>query len=224
VAEWASCGDAVAYEGVSYPTVEIATQCWMAKNLNVGTMVIGSDGQDGSSDSIEKYCYDDDPANCVTYGGLYTWNEAMGGETDETSRGICPDGWHIPSDPEYVELIDNLGDGSCSEYPAGNYPAETVCGSPAGDLLKAPGLCQGRTPCGDTGFNGLLNGWSTGSGAAISYIQLGTMGGLWTSSSIINEAWRRSLALDQSGVDGSYFWTQKSDARAVRCVKDNEVY
>jgi uncharacterized protein (TIGR02145 family) len=113
-----ACGQAVSYAGETYPTVQIGTQCWFAKNLNVGTM-IGSGDQTNNS-TLEKYCYNNDPANCTTYGGLYQWAEAVqyqNGASNTTSpnpaftgnvRGICPTGWHLPSDAEYCTLTTFL--------------------------------------------------------------------------------------------------------------------
>jgi uncharacterized protein (TIGR02145 family) len=117
-----ACGQAVSYAGESYPTVQIGTQCWFAKNLNVGTMINSSASVDSQTNNgvIEKYCYNNDPANCTTYGGLYQWAEAVqyqNGASNTTSpnpaitgnvRGICPNGWHLPSDAEYCTLTTFL--------------------------------------------------------------------------------------------------------------------
>ncbi|MFO7707184.1 MAG: FISUMP domain-containing protein [Desulfobacterales bacterium] len=222
VAEWAVCGDVLTYAGENYPTIQIGGQCWFAKNLNVGTMALGNEGQGASCVDIVKFCYDDMLSNCTGYGGIYTWNQAMCGAATEGAQGICPEGWHVPSDPEYVELSDFLGDGSTYPYPGGNYPTQTFTGSPAGDRLKLAGLCQGRVPCGDSGFDALLGGVSYYDGGIV-YNALGTMGSFWTSSLVTwngVEAWRRGVDINYSGVDGSYFWTSVSSGRSVRCVKD----
>ncbi|MDK2899323.1 MAG: hypothetical protein PWQ10_510, partial [Patescibacteria group bacterium] len=54
----------------------IGTQTWAKKNLNVGTKIAGTTEQTNNS-TIEKYCYNNDEANCTTYGALYQWDEAM---------------------------------------------------------------------------------------------------------------------------------------------------
>nr|NQU91051.1 hypothetical protein [Bacteroidota bacterium] len=66
----------VTHYGQIYETIQIGGQCWLKENLNTGTMI---DYQvlPWLDDQIEKYCYDNDPANCETYGGLYHWWEAM---------------------------------------------------------------------------------------------------------------------------------------------------
>ena len=98
-----TCGDEIRYEGQTYHTVLIGTQCWMKENLNVGTMISGSSNQANNS-IIEKYCYNNDQNNCTTYGGLYQWQEAMQYVTNQGARGICPEGWHIPSQNDHQIL------------------------------------------------------------------------------------------------------------------------
>ncbi|MBE0640546.1 MAG: hypothetical protein IH599_00840, partial [Bacteroidales bacterium] len=71
-----------ARDGQKYPVVGIGNQCWMARNLNIGTMVSSVTGEGWHSDQtnngiIEKYCHNNDSANCVIYGGLYEWAEMM---------------------------------------------------------------------------------------------------------------------------------------------------
>lgn len=99
----------VEYDGYTYKTVGIGTQLWMAENLRATT------GIDSS------WCYNDEPKNCEIYGRLYTWSTAMGIDEKyqtqsatkagvisriENNRGICPEGWHIPSDDEWQTLFD----------------------------------------------------------------------------------------------------------------------
>lgn len=91
------------------PGVKIGNQCWMAKNLNVGTMVnshyLVDDGNGtvvyGTTVNgvIEKYCYDDTSSNCDIFGGLYEWEELQDG------GDICPSGWRVPEDQDFIELL-----------------------------------------------------------------------------------------------------------------------
>lgn len=94
------CRDA---DGNVYKTARFVNQRWMVENLNVGTM-INSDERPSDNDVIEKYCYDDNPANCNRYGGLYTWDEMMKYTKIGKAQGICPDGYHIPIAAEWTEL------------------------------------------------------------------------------------------------------------------------
>lgn len=100
-----------------YDTIQIGNQCWMKKNLNVGTRIDGIVRQGDYANGIQKYCYSDSEANCDTDGGLYQWHMATGKDQlcDDfdcathpnnacctvPTQGICPSGWHIPS---FVEL------------------------------------------------------------------------------------------------------------------------
>ncbi|MDP3150773.1 MAG: FISUMP domain-containing protein [Ignavibacteria bacterium] len=104
----------VTYEGKTYNTVQVGTQCWLKENLDVGvykpsahTKYVHSDvTNDGI---IEKYCYGNNEANCGTYGGLYDWNEAMAYSTTPGTKGICPTGWHIPTRTEFETLRATVG-------------------------------------------------------------------------------------------------------------------
>jgi uncharacterized protein (TIGR02145 family) len=102
----ASCGSALvdARDGRSYPTIGIGDQCWMARNLDHGSVVPDARPRDASA--VEKTCYGNDPESCRAYGGLYTWDEA---------RGACPAGWHLPSRGEWETLAAHLGTATAGE-------------------------------------------------------------------------------------------------------------
>jgi uncharacterized protein (TIGR02145 family) len=105
----------VLYGGQTYNTVQIGTQCWLKENLNIGTRINGTLDQTNNG-VIEKYCYDNNESNCTTYGGLYQWGEVvqyLNGASNSTVwnpipndnvQGICPQGWHIPTDSEWCIL------------------------------------------------------------------------------------------------------------------------
>ena len=104
-----NCGDMLidTRDGNTYQTVLIGSQCWMAENLNLGDMIIHTNNQTNNG-QYEKYCPGDSLSNCDTYGGLYQWNETMQ-YSSASNRGICPNGWHVPSDSEWKELEMALG-------------------------------------------------------------------------------------------------------------------
>jgi uncharacterized protein (TIGR02145 family) len=90
-----------------YKVVRIGTQTWMAENLNIGSVIEIHQEQENNG-IIEKWCYD-----CNIYGGLYNWYEAMQNSPADTgvvgtTQGICPVGWHIPTQKEVVILSDYL--------------------------------------------------------------------------------------------------------------------
>lgn len=98
----------------TYTTVLIGTQCWLRQNLNLGvfasSIYSGDSHTDVSSDSVvEKYCFKNDTNYCKIFGGLYDWNEMMVYSTTQGSKGICPNGWHIPSDADWKILETTLG-------------------------------------------------------------------------------------------------------------------
>jgi uncharacterized protein (TIGR02145 family) len=100
----------ISYGGQTYNTILIGNQCWLKENLNIGQMIDNVFSQTDNG-VIEKYCYGNNPMNCGIYGGLYVWNEAMQYTTQPGSQGICPSGWHIPTDDEWKILegnVDNL--------------------------------------------------------------------------------------------------------------------
>jgi uncharacterized protein (TIGR02145 family) len=116
-----SCTDS---DGNHYATVKIGTgrfeQFWMAENLKVGT-AIDSTQLPSDNGIIEYYCYQDNLGLCAVYGGLYKWNEMMNYSTAEGSQGICPVGWHVPTNQEFYDLEIFLG----GMYVAGGKLKET---------------------------------------------------------------------------------------------------
>jgi uncharacterized protein (TIGR02145 family) len=99
----------IIYGGKTYHTLLIGSQCWLKENLNIGTRIDGIQNQDTTNGQIEKYCYDDNESNCDTYGGLYQWNEIMMGSTTPGAQGICPSGWHVPTNTDWTLLVTYLG-------------------------------------------------------------------------------------------------------------------
>lgn len=89
----------------------------MVENLNVGTMINSivqqTQGIDNTNLNVEKYCYENNSANCSKYGGLYLWDEMMAYGTSKMAapgpQGICPTGWHVPVDIEWICLEKTVG-------------------------------------------------------------------------------------------------------------------
>lgn len=90
-------------EGNSYKTTIVGDRVWMAENLKVTT--------NSNGDSIKFF----QNADSAELGILYTWNVAMDGSADEGAQGLCPDGWHIPSNEELQDLSTNLCNDSIVE-------------------------------------------------------------------------------------------------------------
>jgi uncharacterized protein (TIGR02145 family) len=207
-----SCGGIIEIDGKKYKTVQIVTQCWLAENLNTGTKINSSIEQTNNR-LIEKYCYNDDEFNCNIYGGLYCWDEMMNYNynPDENGnyKGICPSGWHLPSDNEWQTLIDYLG----GEEVAGGKMKEsgiTHWLEPnTGAAYKEPFIATN-----ESGFTALPGGDIMGSSRYIGDVVL-----FW-SSSIKNPgyAWNRELAHDKAKVYRSSEYIKFG--YSVRCLKD----
>lgn len=101
-----TCGDTLTdvRDSLRYATVLIGTQCWMASNLNFGQVTVRSANQRDNCIN-EKYCYNDTPAMCASYGGLYQWGELMRYMQTEGVQGLCPPGWHLPTESNWNTLF-----------------------------------------------------------------------------------------------------------------------
>jgi uncharacterized protein (TIGR02145 family) len=128
-----NCGDSLTdiRDNHKYPTVQIGAQCWMASNLNFGTQIATTSPQRDNC-IPEKYCYNDDPALCAQSSVLYQWDEVMQYQTDAGMQGLCPPGWHLPTETDWDQLFQ--------QYNTNGY---------AGSALKYNGY---------SGFNALLTG------------------------------------------------------------------
>jgi len=94
--------------GKEYNTLSFGKQVWMAENLDFGMMIEGSLEQ-SDNQLAEKYYYNNDPAMGAIYGGLYQWNELMNYSIRENTQGLCPSGWEVPSQQDWMKLEMELG-------------------------------------------------------------------------------------------------------------------
>ena len=196
------CTDA---DNNNYPIVLIGDQTWMAENLKVGVRIDGMQEQI-DNETIEKHCYNDSDSFCVIYGGLYEWDEAMQYEATGGVQGICPAGWHLPTNAEWTTLTDNLG----GEYFAGG-------------KLKETGTIHWNSPnegaTNESGFTALPGGYRYVDGI---FSYFGYDGGWWSSSEaegIPSSAWGRSIYYSNNEVFTYYRY--KVDGYSVRCLRDD---
>ena len=207
-------------DGQQYQTVQIGDQCWMAENLNIGECIDGSEEMTDNN-TLEKYCYDDDPANCEIYGGLYQWNEMMQYTNTAGTQGICPDGWHIPTDYKWKVLEGTVD----SQYPVGDPEWDDTWwrGLDAGGNLKETGTTHWNSPntgaTNSSGFTALPSGYRNTSG---SFSYLGRKGQWWSSSELSDlNAWYRELAYNtDKSYRGSSYNYYKTYGRSIRCIKN----
>ncbi|MCX6269088.1 MAG: hypothetical protein NTW16_17330, partial [Bacteroidetes bacterium] len=194
----------VSYSGKTYNTVQIGTQCWIKENLDVGTIknhtILST-----NNGIIEKYCYNDLTSNCDVYGGLYEWNEMMQYVTAEGSQGICPSGWHIPTDAEFITLSTYLG----GDISSGSKIKE------AGTAHFTP-TNTGATN--ESGFTAFPGGYLYGNSA---FASLGSIGYFYTSTtSTQNTTWAIFRSVDYSTTSLGKGNNYKSTTTSVRCLKN----
>ena len=203
------------YNGQTYYTIQVGNQCWLRENLNIGFMLYGDEDMI-DNDTIEKYCYEDIEENCEFYGGLYKWNELMQYSNIEGSQGICPNGWHIPSNSEFNILTDFLG----GDTIAGGLGGDTI----AGGKLKTTGTLEEG--------NGLWHLPNSGASNEIGFSVLpagnrqpgyffehqGNRGYFWTSTEIDNYVWYRRLNYYNKAFERND--NTKDKAFSVRCIKN----
>jgi uncharacterized protein (TIGR02145 family) len=203
----------VTYEGQVYNTVLIGDQCWLKENLNIGEMINSSEDMTGNG-IIEKYCYDNDPANCDEYGGLYQWNEMMQYTSMQGTQGICPAGWHIPTDDEW-KILEGTVD---SQYPVDDpiWNNTGWRGYDAGKNLKSTTGWNQNTGTDVFGFTALPAGDRYAGGG---FGGLGSNGYFWSSSeNYTYNAWSRNLYYGYDAVLLSNF--NKSFGFSSRCLQD----
>jgi uncharacterized protein (TIGR02145 family) len=189
-------------------TVTIGTQVWMTKNLNVDKFRNGDPIPEAKSkEEWEKagdnkqpaWCYyNNDPSNGALYGKLYNWYAV------NDSRGLAPQGWHIPTDEEWWALTDFLG---------GEEKAGAKMKSKDGWNSD---FFDGKNGTNSSGFSGLPGGlrhsWGT-------FDFIGFSGAWWSSTERDpNFARQRSLINSDDLVDG--FNSLKKEGLSVRCIRD----
>jgi uncharacterized protein (TIGR02145 family) len=188
----------------SYEAVLIGTQTWMAENLNHAA--------EGS------VCYNNTATSCDTYGRLYNWTTAMAGAASSTAnpsgvQGVCPSGWHLPSDAEWNALIAFVhSDNGLAVYTSGTSDL-------AGKYLKAESgwnSYSGIVNDDKYGFSALPGGYRYSDG---SFYYVGLNGYWWTASEYYSSsAYNRYMYYNYE----SAYWSNdgKGSLRSVRCLKD----
>ena len=186
--------------------------------MNIGTMINGSLNQTNNG-VIEKCCYDDSSYNCYEYGGLYQWDEAMGYSTTAGVQGICPVGWHLPTDDEW-KLLEGTID---SQYGVGHSEWDGIGwrGYDAGGKLKESGTSHWNSSntgaTNSSGFTALPGGGrDTSSG---SFHGVGVSGTFWSSSVYSSTyAWYRTLGSSNQLVARDNY--DRAGGFSARCVRD----
>lgn len=208
-------------DGNIYNTVQIGQQCWLKENLRTTRYADGTVipmGETTSNDVAYRYAPSNNAANVQQYGYLYNWQAASRGAESAANpsgvQGICPNGWHLPSDAEWTQLTDYVS--SQSQYVCGNNP--TFIGKP---LAAQTGWYSNSGPCNigndlssnnATHFSAMPAGYYFGSCYRFKQTAY-----FWSSTSHEDSyAYGRDMTCQESTVNRHTFF--KYNAFSVRCV------
>ncbi|MCQ2271643.1 MAG: fibrobacter succinogenes major paralogous domain-containing protein [Bacteroidales bacterium] len=199
----------------TYNTVQIGNQCWMKENLRTTRYSNGT--------SIGSLYYpNNDQYNVSNCGYLYTWFQVMGNSSSSSAnssgvQGICPIGWHVPSDAEWTQLTNYVE--SQSQYQCGIYSS-----SIAKALASTTGWNSSTNNCAvgnnsstnnATGFSALPAGYYSG----VYYYHLGNNAYFWSATENLDGlAYYRYLGYNSDNVYSSNY--VKYYGYSVRCVRD----
>jgi uncharacterized protein (TIGR02145 family) len=215
-------------DGNTYVTVEIGDQTWMAENLRTTHYadntaiphVEGTSAWDALTEVDPAYCwFNNSESPEEEYGILYNWPAAMRGaaSTDANPsgvQGVCPAGWHMPSDSEWKELEMYLGMSVAAAASVGSR------GTDQGGKLKETGYDHWWEPntgaTNETGFTALPSGFRRSNGE---FYGQGIFADLWTATEAsTSTTWRRYFPYNFAGIVRNPL--EKNYGFSVRCVKD----
>lgn len=207
-------------DGNTYHTVEIGNQIWLKENLKTTTYNNGNpipnvtDNNSWSNMKTGAYVwYENDIIWKDLYGALYNWYTIV------DTNGLCPIGWHVPTDEEWTELTENIGG---ADSPHGNelkscWQVKSPLGGNCSTTVH-PRWDEDSVEFGtdDYGFSGLPGGARYVSGL---FYLLGNYGHWWTSTECTSSfAWTRGLADHKSNV--IVITNFREEGFSVRCIKD----
>lgn len=213
------------YDGNAYSTVKLGGQCWMAENLRT-THYSNGDPIDLSTTTSTTIPYRYNPAsdstNVGTYGYLYNWAAVMNGATSSEAnpsgvQGVCPTGWHVPSDAEWTAMKEYVS--SQSQY---------ICGSNSSNIGKALASTTGwdsstSTACGVGTTQSTNNAAGFNARPAGNYYASGGNGfgyyaNFWTTTETSGNAYSYNLSYTSPSLNRSS--SGKASGFSVRCVRD----
>lgn len=201
------------YNNVDYALVEIGGQCWFQENLasaqyrdgsNIPTVATNSAW---TALSTPAYCwYNNSPSS--TYGALYNWFAVNTGN-------LCPAGWHVASDCDWMYLENAQGLSTIDQIASGWRGASTAVG---GDFRNADWSAPNIGANNSSAFTALPGGYRMGTSPG-NFTAASNFGFWWTSSNNNNNtAWSRGLAFNELGINRDIII--KKTGMSVRCVKD----
>ncbi|MBG0859741.1 MAG: fibrobacter succinogenes major paralogous domain-containing protein [Bacteroidales bacterium] len=204
-------------EGNVYKIAKIGDQLWLAENLktsryNNGDLISTTNpvSLDISGEYEPKYQWAYD-GNADTYGRYYTWYAV----TD--SRGVCPTGWHVPTDDDWTLLTDYLINNGFGYEGSGSDIAKALAAKSGWNPDATPGNIGNDMPTNNSsGFSALPGGVRVYDGT-FNYIGIYA---LWWSSTEINTTltWNRNLYSPINYLRREM--SKKIQGANIRCIKD----
>lgn len=207
----------ITYEGQVYNTIQVFSQCWLKEDLNVGTLTPGTEDMTDNG-IIEKYCFNDNSDSCAKYGAMYQWQELMQYTSQQGIQGICPPGWHVPSDEEWKILegaVDSQHEIGSQEWDIYNdergYDAGTNLKTTDGWYEEGSGTDLYNFSARPAGFRHGIYGYFAGTSRYADW---------WTSTRNPDEEnWVVHLSYNNDGV--SHIDYPDQWGFHVRCLKDD---
>jgi len=213
------------YDGNVYSTVMIGTQCWMKDNLRASHYADGTAIAQGVTTSTTipyRYRPDNNSMNVATNGYLYNWRAVMRNTASSNAnpsgvQGICPTGWHVPSDAEWAQLTGYLSSNSqyFCENDSVNIAKSMAYSSGWLSNIYSCSVGENQATNNSSGFSACPSGYYIGS-----YNGFGSTAFFWsaTEHSDGEEAWYLSLfyGLPTVGHDSN----NKATAFSVRCLRN----
>lgn len=227
------------YDGNQYNTVLMGNQCWMKENLRTTHFSNGTSIPLVETNSAwnalaltwnEKgFCYyNNNLSNADTLGALYNWYAAMNGASSSNSnpsnvQGICPVGWHLPSDAEWEVIEDYLADNGSNYDGSTGGGGEKIAKSMASGVQWSNSTVAGAVGNdlslnNSSGFNAYPSGERLNAGAL--FLGKGKVCYWWTATeNNYDLSFYRQLTYSKANVDRDYNY-KSAGGLSVRCVKD----
>lgn len=215
------------FDGNTYATVQIGDQVWMTENLKSEHYSDGSSLTKVEHDEdwaaleadLKAYCFFENSTEMRnTFGALYTWAAAMNGEASSNEKpsgvqGVCPAGWHLPSEDEWLDLEYHLGMSKLIAEDMGwrGYEEGGMLKQTGTELWVEPNLLATN----ETGFTAIPAGFRDVDGL---FRSLGSFTSFWSSSGHEDGAWLRGLHAGRGEILHEPY--EETNGFSVRCVKD----
>lgn len=163
-----------------------------------------------------RYCPDNNNSNVDTYGYLFNWAAVMHNSTPSEVQGVCPNGWHVPSDAEWTQLTDYVSSQNQNVCGSNNSYIAKALASTIGWSSSSETCAPGNNPSENnvTGFSAVPAGFNLGACSDFSYNAY-----FWSSTESSDfSSYGRTLYYDDAVV-GRYD-NMKSRGLSVRCLRN----